>query len=70
MLFSHRNVFLKMKNWGMVMAFDRTTSQVLFDDGTHKCINFTNVGQGEGYRPINFKLSTMSLLTGADQVVI
>ena len=43
-----------MKNWGLVMAFDRTTSQVLFDNGTHKCISFTSLVKGEGVQANQF----------------
>jgi flavorubredoxin len=37
-----------------VMAFDRTTSQVLFDNGTHKCISFTSLVKGEGVQANQF----------------
>src|SRR5574344_1646286 len=36
------------------MAFDRTTSQVLFDNGTHKCISFTSLVKGEGVQANQF----------------
>lgn len=36
------------------MAFDRTTSQVLFDNGTHKCISFTSLVKGEGIQANQF----------------
>ena len=36
------------------MAFDRTTSQVLYDDGTHKCISFTSLVKGEGVQANQF----------------
>ena len=36
------------------MAFDRTTSQVLFDNGTHKCISFTSLAKGEGVQANQF----------------
>src|SRR6218665_2906481 len=38
----------------MGMAFDRTTSQVLYDDGTHKCISFTSLVKGEGVQANQF----------------
>ncbi|SPL68910.1 oxygen-binding di-iron domain-containing protein [Acinetobacter stercoris] len=36
------------------MAVDRTTSQVLFDNGTHKCISFTSLVKGEGVQANQF----------------
>lgn len=36
------------------MALDRTTSQVLFDNGTHKCISFTSLVKGEGVQANQF----------------
>lgn len=36
------------------MALDRTTSQVLFDNGTHKCISFTSLVKGEGIQANQF----------------
>ncbi len=36
------------------MALERTTSQVLFDNGTHKCISFTSLVQGEGIQANQF----------------
>ncbi|ENW29149.1 MBL fold metallo-hydrolase [Acinetobacter lwoffii] len=36
------------------MAFERTTSQVLFDNGTHKCISFTSLVKGEGVQANQF----------------
>lgn len=36
------------------MATDRTTSQVLFDNGTHKCISFTSLVKGEGVQANQF----------------
>ena len=36
------------------MAFERTTSQVLFDDGIHKCISFTSLVKGEGVQANQF----------------
>ncbi len=36
------------------MAFERTTSQVLYDDGTHKCISFTSLVKGEGVQANQF----------------
>ena len=44
----------KRKNWGLLMAFERTTSQVLFDNGTHKCISFTSLVKGEGVQANQF----------------
>ncbi|MHA3060366.1 oxygen-binding di-iron domain-containing protein [Acinetobacter sp. ANC 4636] len=34
--------------------FERTTSQVLFDNGTHKCISFTSLVKGEGVQANQF----------------
>lgn len=36
------------------MALERTTSQVLFDNGTHKCISFTSLVKGEGVQANQF----------------
>ena len=36
------------------MAFECTTSQVLYDDGTHKCISFTSLVKGEGVQANQF----------------
>src|SRR5699024_2421010 len=36
------------------MALDRTTSQVLFDNGIHKCISFTSLVKGEGVQANQF----------------
>ncbi len=36
------------------MSFDRTTSQILFDNGTHKCISFTSLVKGEGIQANQF----------------
>ncbi|RJL69041.1 oxygen-binding di-iron domain-containing protein [Acinetobacter radioresistens] len=36
------------------MSLDRTTSQVLFDNGTHKCISFTSLVKGEGVQANQF----------------
>ncbi|QER38312.1 FprA family A-type flavoprotein [Acinetobacter suaedae] len=36
------------------MSFERTTSQILFDNGTHKCISFTNLVKGEGIQANQF----------------
>lgn len=36
------------------MALDRTTSQVLYDDGIHKCISFTSLVKGEGVQANQF----------------
>lgn len=36
------------------MALERTTSQVLFDNGTHKCISFTSLVKGEGIQANQF----------------
>ena len=40
--------------FGGNMALDRTTSQVLFDDGHHKCIAFTSLVKGEGVQANQF----------------
>ena len=39
---------------GIGMAFERTTSQVLFDNGVHKCISFTSLVKGEGIQANQF----------------
>ena len=36
------------------MSFERTTSQILFDNGTHKCISFTSLVKGEGIQANQF----------------
>lgn len=36
------------------MAFERTTSQILFDNGSHKCISFTSLVKGEGIQANQF----------------
>ena len=36
------------------MSLDRTTSQVLFDNGVHKCISFTSLVKGEGVQANQF----------------
>lgn len=36
------------------MAFERTTSQVLFDNGVHKCISFNSLVKGEGIQANQF----------------
>lgn len=36
------------------MVLERTTSQVLFDNGTHKCISFTSLVKGEGVQANQF----------------
>jgi flavorubredoxin len=44
-----------LKNFsGVVMSFERTTSQILFDNGTHKCISFTSLVKGEGIQANQF----------------
>lgn len=36
------------------MSFERTTSQILFDNGKHKCISFTSLVKGEGIQANQF----------------
>lgn len=37
-----------------IMALDRTSSRVLYDDGRHKCIAFTSLVKGEGVQANQF----------------
>ncbi|MDF9439347.1 hypothetical protein O9Y77_16435, partial [Acinetobacter baumannii] len=36
------------------MGFEKTTSQILFDNGVHKCISFTSLVKGEGIQANQF----------------
>lgn len=36
------------------MRFKKTTSQILFDNGIHKCISFTSLIKGEGIQANQF----------------
>ena len=46
--------FLFKGFFGVDMSFERTTSQILFDNGTHKCISFTSLVKGEGIQANQF----------------
>lgn len=54
MLSAIKKSILNIAFSGMNMALDRTTSQVLFDNGTHKCISFTSLIKGEGVQANQF----------------
>ncbi|MFI8025401.1 MBL fold metallo-hydrolase, partial [Acinetobacter baumannii] len=36
------------------MGFEKTTLQILFDNGVHKCISFTSLVKGEGIQANQF----------------
>ncbi len=54
MLSAIKKSILNIAFSGMNRALDRTTSQVLFDNGTHKCISFTSLIKGEGVQANQF----------------
>ena len=39
------------------MGFEKTTSQILFDNGVHKCISFTSLVKGGGIQANQFLIT-------------
>lgn len=52
------------------MSFERTTSQILFDNGQHKCISFTSLVKGEGIQANQFLIIDHDRAAVLIQVVI
>lgn len=52
------------------MGFEKTTSQILFDNGVHKCISFTSLVKGEGIQANQFLIIDHERAAVIDPVVI